>query len=387
MTAADDQVLWCWAWQRLRAWWPLLALGAAIVVVAAVTARGTGTGLPLDPRSSGPDGTRAVVSVLDRLGRDVDVVDPGAANDGDVVLVLRDQFTPDQRAAVRERVARGGRLVVADPSSPLAPDVAGDLGLLGRVVDRGCALPALAEVDRVAPGSGATFAVPDGATGCFAVGDGAWLVVEDLGEGHVVSLGGPETLINSELDRADHAVLVAQLLTPAGADRVTVVRPVVRTAADGAGPGLADLVPDWVVATGAQLGVAFLVLVLLRARRLGPPLVDTSPVRLANADQTRAVGALLARNAARSAALGRIADDTRRRLARRLGMPATASVDEVAQAVAARTAGDADRAARVLAPSAPSDDAALLRAQADLGALEQALQTSLSDHPEPADVH
>lgn len=384
---ADDQVLWRWVWQRVRAWWPLLALGAAILVVAAVTAPATDSGLPLDPRSAGAQGTRALVEVLDQLDRDVEVVAPDAAIDAGVVLVLRDQFSPRRRAALRDRVERGGRLVLADPASPLAPDVAGGLGLLGRVIERDCDVPALAEVDRIAPGGGVAFEVPDGATGCFAVGDGAWLIVEAVGDGHVVSLGGPEVLLNSELDRADHAVLVTQVLTPAGADRVAVVRPVLRTAADGADTTLVDLLPGWALVAGIQLGIAFLVLALLRARRLGAPLVDTSLVRLANADQTRAVGALLARNATRSAALARIAADTRRRLAQRLGLPASADTADVARAVADRTAGDPDDIARVLAPSAPPDDAALLRAEAALSALERHLRDALPDPAEAADVH
>lgn len=382
-----DQVVWRRVWQRVRAWWPLLVLAAAILIVAAVTAPDSDAGLPLDPRSTGPDGTRALVSVLDRFDRDVEVVAPGATTDAAVVLVLRDQFSPRRRAALRDHVERGGRLVVADPASPLAPDVAGGLGLLGRVVDRDCDLPALAEVDRVAPGGGVAFEVPAGAVGCFAVDGGAWLVVEAVGDGHVVSLGGPQFLLNGELARADHAVLVTQLLAPEGTDGVAVVRPVLRTSAGGSDAALIDLVPHWVLAAGAQLGVAFLVLVVRRARRLGAPLVDTSPVRLANADQTRAVGALLARNAARSAALGRIADDTRRRLARRLGLPASTATEEVAQAIAERTADDPGRTAGVLAPSAPADDAALLRAEADLSALEQSLLDALSDPAEPADVH
>jgi hypothetical protein len=386
MTSADDQVLWRWAWRLVRAWWPLLALAAAILIVAAVVAPAADTGLPLDPASTGPDGTRAVVAVLERLGRDVEVVEPGAADDADVVLVLRDQLTAAQRAALRSRVERGARVVVADPTSDLAPDIEGDLGLLGRILDRGCAVPALADVDQVAPGGGVTFAVPDDATGCFAVGDGAWLVVEPHGDGHIVSLGGPQALLNGELGRADHAVLVAQLLTPAGADRITVVRPVLRTTAEGGDTGLGDLVPGWVRAAAVQLGLAFLVLVLLRAGRVGAPLIDTSPVRLAGADQTRAVGALLARNGARAAAADRIADDTRRRIARHVGVPATSSVDDVAHAVAARTAGDPTRIARVLAPSAPVDDAALLRAQTDLGALEEAVRAALTNPVEPADV-
>jgi hypothetical protein len=136
-----------------------------------------------------------------------------------------------------------------------------------------------------------------------------------------------------------------------------------------------------------QLLVAFGVYILWRARRLGRPVVDEAPVRLASSDLVTAVGALFARNATRVAAVQRVADDTRARLARRLDLPRDAAAVDVADAVAARTGRDPTAVAAALRPPDPADDADLLAATAALDALEQAVATALSPAPEPLDVH
>lgn len=390
-TGADDRVLWSWLWARLRSAWPLLALAVAVLVVAALTAPRPDTGLPLDPASTGPDGTRALLDVLDGLGHPARVVAPAdvgdadATGDADVILLLHDTFRADDRrhAALRRRVERGARLVIADPGSPLTPDPAGDLGLADRILSRACRVAALRDVTQVRPGPGAAYDVPAGATGCFPAAAGAWLTIQQRGRGDIVALGGPEPLTNAALGRADHAVLAAQLLAPAGGGTVAVIRPVLSTAADG-GDRLSALVPGYVVTMALQLLLGFALLVAHRARRLGPPLRETSPVRLANAELTSAVGGLLARNAARGAAADGIARDLRRRLARRLGLPADADADEVAAVAAERTGAERAAVAATLMPGPPVDDPELLHALAALTGVEHAVQTALSPISEDA---
>ena len=78
---------------------------------------------PLDPRSDEPDGTSALVALLEELGADVElsVGLPGA--DDDVALVLQDRLDEAQTAAVLDWTRAGGTLVVTDPSSSLTPEV------------------------------------------------------------------------------------------------------------------------------------------------------------------------------------------------------------------------------------------------------------------------
>ena len=384
----DDRVLGRWLWDRLRSAWPLLVVAVTIVVAAALTAVRPDETLPLSPDSREPDGTAALVEVLAAVDRPARVVTPDAVGGDDVVLVLQDQFDDDLRRRVRSRVRAGARVVVADPGSSLVPEHRGGIGLLDRTLARNCDVAALRDVDDIRPARGdALYDVEDDSVGCFTTDGGAWLVVMPDGRGHVVALGGPDVLTNAGLRSADNAVLATQLLTPRGTDGPTIVRPMPATQTGGDAPALWDLVPSGVRVMALQLLVAFGVFVMWRARRLGRPLVDDPPVRLASSDLTAAVGALHARNATRVDAVRRIADDTRARLANRLGLPRTADVADVADAVAARTRRDPSTVAAVLAPPDPVDDTELLEITGALAELEQAVRTSLSPVPESIDVH
>lgn len=385
--ATDDRVLGRWVWQCVRSSWPVLVVVLALVATAALTARSPDRRLPLDPGSTEPGGTRALLAVLTELGRQVQVVDPDGLGDGDVILLLRDQLTERQRRDLRARVADGARVIVTDPSSPLTPEATGSVSPVGRIAPGACAIGALDGVDEIAAGGGARYEVPEGSVGCFTAAEASWLVVTPAGRGEIVAIGGPGFLTNGGLGRADNAVLATQLVTPAGSETVTVTRPVLAGAAEGGDESLATLVPSWVRVLLLQLVVAFIVLVMWRARRLGQPLVDAAPVRLAASELTTAVGAMAARNRLRADTTRRIAADTRRRVARRLGLPADADTDEVASAVAARTGRSAGAAADTLTPRPPADDRAMLEAVGNLTVLEQDTVPAPSTTPEHLDDH
>jgi hypothetical protein len=373
------------------AWWrgqarrvaPLLALLAAALVVAVIIAPERDSGLPLEPASPRRDGTRALVDVLEGVGRQVSVVAPQDRSDAPVILLLRDQLSDDERHTLERRVDEGARLVVTDDTSTFAPDLA-NLGFaLEPRLERACNLPALRDVVAIRPGDAVRYEVPAGGQGCFGDAEGGfWMVVEPRGRGHVVVLGGPGFLTNAALRYADNAVLAVQLLTPEGTDHVEIVRPVLGTG----DRGLLDLIPDRVRAAFWQVLIGFVVVAAWRARRLGAPLSEHAPVRLANSDLTAAVGVLLARNDARAASLQRVAEDTRRRLARRLGLTDTVDVGLLVDRVTARTSLDAGEVARVLEPPPPPDDETLLRATTALADLEQAVHTALTPMLEETDV-
>lgn len=374
-----------WRWQLRRAA-PLIALAAAAVLVAIVTRPPDGR-LPLDPSSTQLDGTLALVEVLRGVGREVSVVTPDEMADAPVVLLLRDQLSGAQRAGLERRIEQGARVVVTDESSPLAPRVVGGLLPLGGRLERACRVDAVHDSRTIEPGGGAIFEVPDGVQGCFDSGEGAWLVVQPRGRGHVIAAGSPAFLMNWMLSEADNAVLAVQLLTPDGTDRTEIVRPVLRGADDPQADGLLDLIPDRVRAALWQVLIGFLVVAAWRARRLGKPLVDHTPVKLASSDLTAAVGVLLARNGARATALQRITEDTRRRLARRLDLPGTVDVRELIEQVTARTSLDVATLERILDPPPPVSDADLLRATTELADLEHMVHTELTSTLEEANVH
>jgi hypothetical protein len=363
--------------------WVAVVVGVALVVV--VAGRGEEEGSPLDPASPGPLGTKGLVEVLRELGGEVRVSgeQPGAGTE--TALLLSDDLSPGRRQRLLDWVGRGGTLVVADPSSGVtAVEQAGStqIGLLDAEIERRCDVAALAGVGRVAAPGGIVFEVPEGqgapgapggpggppnggTRACFPRNDGAWLLVQPVGGGTVVRLGGASVLVNRELGEADNAVLLASLLVPAEGTGVQVLQPPLPGGGDA---GLTDLIAPRVRLALWQLVVAFVLLTLWRARRLGRPVAEPQPVQLPGAELVVAVGNLLQRARGRGQAAGLLTDDLRRSLAERLGMPLSTPADQVADTVAARTGIPRERVLRTLTRSTPRDEAELV-------ALSQAIDT------------
>jgi hypothetical protein len=361
--------------------WVAVVLGLALVV--AVAGRGAEEGNPLDPASAGPLGTKGLVEVLRGLGGRVTVSAgrPGAGTD--TALLLSDDLTPERRHNLLDWVGRGGTLVVADPSSGVTPvEQVGStrFGLLDAEIQRRCDVPALRDAGRVAAPGGVVFEIPQGqgapenqpggppvgtTRACFPRNDGAWLLVQPLGGGTVVRLGGASALVNQELGKADNAVLLASLLVPAEGTAVQVLQPPLP---GGGTAGLGDLIAPRVRLALWQLVVAFVLLALWRARRLGRPVAEPQPVQLPGAELVVAVGNLLQRAKGRGQAAGLLTDDLRRSLAERLGLPPATPADQVADTVAERTGIPRERVLRTLTRTTPGDEAELV-------ALSQAVDT------------
>lgn len=345
---------------RLRAALPLVLLGAAVVAVAAVAGPGP-SGAPLDPRSTAPDGTRALVQTLSALGADVRVGVPRPVAGDDVALLFTDRLGEARRQAVLDWVRAGGVLVVADPRSELTPRPVGPATVAGAHVpmSRSCDVAALAAVGEVAPG-GAVYEAPAGAEACFARRDGHWLVVRAEGDGVVVALGGPDVFVNARLDSADHARLAAALLAPHPGTRLALLRP----ARPGEGEAtLGDLVPTRVRLALGQLAVGFVILAAWRARRLGAPAVERQPVDLPASELVVATGNLLHQARARRRAATLLREDLRRTLGERLGLPPGTAPDDLADAVATRTGVDRGEVAGVLAAEAGDEEALVVLAR------------------------
>jgi uncharacterized protein DUF4350 len=349
---------------------PWVALALGLLLVAVVAGRGEEQGNPLDPDSAGPLGTKGLVEVLRGLGARVTVSGDLPGTGTATALLLSDDLTPERREGMLAWVRQGGTLVVADPGSSLTPaEPVGTtrIGLLDAQVERRCELAALRDAGRVAAPGGVVFEVPEGGgtRACFPRNDGAWLLVQPLGDGNVVRLGGASVLVNQELGEADNAVLLASLLAPTAATAVQVLRPPLP---GGGSAGLGDLVAPRVRLALWQLVVAFVLLAVWRARRLGRPVTEPQPVQIPGAELVVAVGNLLQRAKGRGQAAGLLTDDLRRSLAQRLGLPPSAPPDQVADAAAQRTGIPRGRVLRALTPTTPRDEAELV-------ALSQAVDT------------
>jgi hypothetical protein len=356
--------------------WVAVVLGVALVV--AVAGRGAEEGNPLDPASPGPLGTKGLVEVLRGLGGRVTVSAGQPGTGTDTALLLSDDLTPQRRQGLLDWVRRGGTLVVADPSSGVTRvEQVGStrFGLLDAEIERRCAVPALRDAERVAAPGGVVFEIPEGqgapgsrpgaTQACFPRNDGAWLLVQPLGGGTVVRLGGASALVNQELGEADNAILLASLLVPVEGTAVQVLQPPLP---GGGTAGLGDLIAPRVRLALWQLVLAFVLLALWRARRLGRPVAEPQPVQLPGAELVVAVGNLLQRAKGRGQAAGLLTDDLRRSLAERLGLPPSTPADQVADTVAERTGIPRERVLRTLTRTTPRDEAELV-------ALSQAADT------------
>ena len=343
--------------------------GAVLVMVVLVwLVRPTGDGVPLDPRGTGPTGTAAMFRMAEELGAEVTIGD--RVPDGDdvgTIVVLADRFDDDVRAQVEQRVRAGDRLVLFDPSSPLNPvPTTGELftdtfGVLGREP----ACPLLDGVaERVESARWVVLDAPADATArCYPVGGGEGLVVVPLGQGEVAVTGAVDALVNRNLGEAAHGRLAAALLAPDGGGQVTVVWD---TSVGGDTP-LLSLLPDGVAEALWLLAGAALLLVLSRARRLGPPVDERLPVRVPASELALAIGDLLGRGGHRDAAASRLRDDLRVEVAHVLHVPTNTPPDVLVELLTARLDDELDvdgvRVALLDGP-VPDDDALVAVASA-----------------------
>src|SRR3546814_18850835 len=117
-------------------------------------------------------------------------------------------------------------------------------------------------------------------------------------------------------------MLAAPLLAPEPATTVRFLDPPVP--AGGGDESLIDLIPPGVERALLQLGVAFVLYAVWRAIRLGRPVREDQPVRIAGSELVAAVGRLLGRTRRPDAAAAALRGRLRRRLRSRLGVPGSA---------------------------------------------------------------
>lgn len=333
----------------------LLVVGAIVLVVAVIAViapSGFDEGRYLDPASSEPGGTKALVLLLEGLGAQVEVVHELPLDDHDVALVLEDRLGDAELDSMDAWVSGGGTLVVADTFSPLNPYTASVNANPEEPADRNCAIAALAEV-RSMSGTLEVLHADEGSVACFGDGAEGQVVIGPVGRGMVVALGGPEPFTNENIDEQDDAVLIAALLAPRPGTKVALVG--AAQVGEG-GETIRDLLGDRVHQGLFQLAFGFLVYVLWRARRLGAPVSEPLPVEPAASELVRSMGRLLHQGETRDQVGRLLNDDMRRRLSRRLNLDPGLTDREVAVVAAARTGLAIERFEAVLVPSSLDTD-------------------------------
>jgi hypothetical protein len=349
------------------------AVAVAALVGATLLAGAPGDeGPPLDPRSTAPDGLRGVVDLADAFDQHVDISGDLPSDRSTRLLVVRDRLGTDGRDRVRSWVRSGGRLVVADPVSPLHDlDMGGEpvtdlIGPSRRSPE--CGLAGLEAVGSVRHAAWRSYLVPEDGTGCFPGSEGeAWLVARSVGDGAVVALGSIEPLLNRSLDRDDNAVLAAALLFPEEGGSLRILPPDPADLGERLRPdeaaspqdAVAALLPDGLPGALALLALATIVLLLAVGRRLGRPVEERLPPTLPSAELTRSVGELLQRAGSRQGAAVRLRAGARREVARVLGLDASAHQVLLEQATS-RLSLSPEVARLALLDQAVPDDEALV---------------------------
>jgi hypothetical protein len=332
----------------------LVVLGVVLAVNLALAAVARLTRGPEGPASSSyataPEGVAAYADLLARNGHPVgrlrDPLDE-AELDPASTLVLLDPglLGPGERAALARFVAEGGVLVAGGDSpgrwaaelleeppvwSPGGPTSA-------RTVAPGDPVRGVEEVESAGVGvwEDAGEALP-----VLAGGQDVVAVVAARERGRMTLLADTSILQNRLLGRANNAAFG---LAAAGEPRRPVVF-VESVHGYGRASGLAAIPTRWAWALGG-LGLAALLLMWARGRRLGPPEErerDLPPPRL---EYVESLAAVLARTKRPGEAAHPLQAAARRRLVRRAGLPADASDDALRRAAAGYGLTEEERAA------------------------------------------
>lgn len=342
------------------------AVAAAIVLLAlaGVLSADAATHPPLDPASAQPDGLLGLVRTLEAHGVLIDVSLEPPTDLSTIAFVPVDRLGP-VREEWRAWVRRGGRLVVADPGSPLHGLETRGSGFVDAIgpTTRTPGCPALEPVDAVTH-AGWTGYVVDGTADsvCFPLGDDvAWLSAHVEGAGEVVAIGSAAPFVNAALGHDDNAVLAAALLAPAPGDRVVVVP---RGSVGDGDTGLIELVPPRVWHGLGLLVLAAILAILAAARRLGRPVAERLPPVLPASELANSLAGLLQRARRPASAAATLRRHARREVASATGASPGLPAPTLVRLAVDRLGVDRATAERALVDAPVADDDGLLAVHA-----------------------
>ena len=336
-----------------------------------------------DPESAGPDGTRAVVRVLEQHGVSVTVARDRAAAEralqgGDATLVLRDapMLSDD---GLREITDRAQHVVLIEPRSRALGVLLGGSSLGGFSPDVSaspeCAVAAPANAGRAQVGE--LLRPGDGVEGCYPVDGEFGLLRSEGADGRTVTaLDGLSVLTNSTLPVDGNAALALGVLGQTGS--LVWYVPSLSDADQGtAAPTLGDLTPAWVTPSILVLLTAALTAAIWRGRRFGPLVAERLPVTVRATETTEGRARLYASSKDAAHALDELRRASRSRLGRLLGLAARTSPDDVADAVAQRLGADRAQVRGILVDDIPRTDRELVAAADRLRDLEESVRAAV----------
>jgi hypothetical protein len=316
----------------------------------------------LTPRAEDPDSTLAFRRYLSNMGFEVsDAASPPPP--GGTLILLDDLRGADEANAILRWVEQGGRLVVADPNSGVLPLVgaipAGPMGFVGNAgVAPACLAPEAVGVGTavIRASDVSLQATEAGFVSCFPAEDGSFLLTRHYGSGTVTLLGGSSPLTTELLTAGDNAVLALQIATPG---RQVVFGPPLDPGAAGSAD-LWDLVPEPARIGGVAMILSVLAFAVVRARRLGPPVLEDVIAPIPASELVRATSRMYRR--ARAAAYsGRLLRQAAlARYSRRRG-GAPGGADDLVTSVSHASGVPAARVKEILDGPAPRSDQDLIQ--------------------------
>ena len=389
VASADDDILTPTVRRFLRTAVFWIAITTIILVIAVVGLLFSGAMLageePLGPDNPAPEGAKALVEVLRHEGVDVsmttslDSAEMAIGDPAGTTLVVHDPdgiLTEKQWGDVAELAQT---IVLIDPGYAALTELAPDVYQSGYVADReleaGCRLDA-AQAAGTISGEGAGFRTT-GATvaTCFDSGDDTYSLVQvDHGRAAITVLGATEALTNGRIVESGNAALALNLL--GGQPALVWYTPGLEDVDDA--PVTADqLSPDWVVPVLLTLVLVFVATAVWRGRRFGPLIVENLPVTVRSSETMIGRARLYQHSSARLHAIDSLRIGTIDRLARLVGLPTLATVDEVVSSVAHLTGRNEPEVRLLLVDATPRSDRDLVSLSDQLLTLEAAVASRL----------
>lgn len=360
----------------------LIVLGLlAVTAVALVSAWLTGPrpGGRMDPASTSPAGTHALVALLRERGVEVVVADSVAAVERaagpDTLLLTAETHWVRGEDRLRRLAAVPGDRLVMEPTAKirdaLTPGVRAGPAVLPDG-EPGCDLreAVRAGVAWLGPGDGYEPADGQELTRCY----GGMLARYRAADRTVTVVGSAEFMTNGELLTEGNAALAMNL---AGArPRLIWYAPRHREGDGAAGATITDLLPPavgWVV---LQLGVALLLLAFWQGRRLGPLVAERLPVVVRASETVEGRARLYRSRRSRDRAAAALRTATLQRISPRLGLGTHPTPTAVITAVAHRCGADPNAFSHTLFGATPDTDDALVRLAQALDEIERKVSQS-----------
>ncbi|BBY45292.1 DUF4350 domain-containing protein [Mycolicibacterium celeriflavum] len=363
-------------WRGAR--WVLLAL-AVIVAFATLTAYLTAPrpGGRMDPDSTSPDGTRALMTLLREHGVDVieapDVAAVEAAAGPDALLVVVQTYHLVDRAALRRLSTLPGDRLLVQPISRtrevLAPAIkASGATTFGAGERPDCDLREATRAGAVQFGVSDSYDAAEDDTNLTRCYDGA--LVRYTADGRDVTVvGNSEFMTNGGLVEEGNAALAMNLTGTH--QRMIWYDPQFTEGESDGGATLFDLAPEQVKWIIWQLVAVVVLLAAWKVRRIGPLVAERLPVVVRASETVEGRGRLYRSRRARDSAAAALRTAALQRMQPRLGLGVNTDPAAVVQAVSAHCGVQPQSVAHTLFGPPPSDDAELVNLARELDNIER----------------